>query len=1021
MAQDFYAASLKILENNLPGNLIKKERLQPENPLSPYSFMQNRLEKWAHWHNWSTALPWEYERRAWAYAFWTALYYINMQSLEAYKSTTGAWVANDIKEYLGRLFQGTRDSGWTNRDIYNFYGTASNFGAPESVLSLIRAILGLSNTVDLLDNGGIKFDDTSDITDWNRWRLGVASLMKQTLTTVHKEVKQIRQQKLDEILRHKLQEQHKAHEQYMKHQNYPHTNYDKYGGPDIDWDKVAESLGRAEHKEQDDKHRQILQGPETAPDDPQGLTWPGHRYTGPGNLVPAGRPVDPIDESAMDHDIRYEQVMRHHEWPYLYDESDDILISDIKKHGMDHTFLGNLISAIMTLKKKVGQPVRDAFRSVWPLAPIDIIPFPEQDRQKAPETSPHRPDSSSQNSSKTSSDKHQQPDTTDVLPTPPAKKPNMSQQQQQHVQQTGGHHGMDSNMASADAPTVASGGGGGGKPECGKKWWGGTKWEGDTVTTFSTRRCNLKPYPDNYYAHRSQDMQPGVNIITPWYYFDLNSMSSHWSPASFQTLIETQDKIRPKSLSIKLHTLLFKDVTTNTEGTQSIQDISSGILLVHKDTDYYLPYPMGGGQLTHPGHMPGAFYQLPRYSYRTFGKLAENFQTSGSYTDIPYVITQDTELFLIEDQLSDMLFTGDCYDYHYDFPALPWAQLTQYPWNPRRQDNPLAEQKFLVMTNITDADIFAPHGGSKLVPLPFSAKQRPAQWLPAPKYKQGDYSQITPQEKKDAIHWYKRQMKSDTAIRLARETDTMVISNTNWETLQPGPDTMSNVVRRPEGNIVITSNAMGILLRDEEHQYWNHSANNTQALNTVKLPIHNQRGHNGPDDPMPILQQNIKDNSSTEVTYGRFPGSVWERKALHYESQIWTKIPNTDFVDMPQDNPLAQWAMKNPPHLLLIRQIQTLGPPQENPDSGAIPSNTVLNQYCQFLISYKITWEVQQRQRYTPRWNPVPPPQLPVRNDKRPIYVMDLDTYTQGVSKTGSVYLTPDEVWTCKQRTRDRR
>lgn len=1031
--QQDYQDSLAILRHRTPGDLIHNNQPITGSYFGPKTFLRVKLDHWAGHHNWSMTQPWEYERRAWIYSYLTALHFVNMNAAGLdYKYNLFDEV---LQHLMQEYFTGARDSANFNRHLYTLYNSALRYNAPDEVLKHIRDVMSISSPVDLFDDKEIRFLQDTDIS-WDRWRLAASNFIEDSIREIeimidHKAKEKQHQAELEEQnrLKQAYEEQMKRryphtnhqydgphidwdilqkvlHEQQYRKQfdrQYPHTDYGPYGGPNIDFDRLTEQL----QKEHDLHGKAHQQPPDT--DSGGGLTYPGTRYVGPGNVVPAGPPVNPIDDLALQHDLRYATVMEHGEWPYIYDESDDVLAADISHYGQDKTFLGNLIKAIMRLKKNLGELPRNMLRSVWPLNPLD---HPQKQELAGKRLSPPPPQIKEEPISP------QKPPTTGDDSKAKRFKQDMSHQTapDQHM----GHGGMDSNMGS-DSVTIGDGGGGGSKSECEKHWWGGTRWEGNTVTTFGTRRCVVKPFPDNYYAVKSWDNIPGICVVTPWYYPDLNIMSAHWSPANWQTLLETEDQIRPKSLTLKIHTLIFKDVTKNSEGGSSIQDINSGILLVHKDNDYTYPYPMGGGQLTVPGSMPGSFYTLPRYSYRTLGTIDTEKTPTGihhaSADDFHYKITQNSELFLLEDSPSRMLFSGDCYSYSYDFPALPFANLTQYPWNTRRQDNPMSQQKYLVMDNILSSDIFAPHGGSKLTPLPFNSKLRPSQWLPAPRFKQGEYNIIQPTEDKTQ-HWYKKTVKAGegVGVRLVRETDAKIIKNTNWETLQPGPDTVSNIVRKPDGAIVVTTNAIAVLQQDEVNQYHNQQ-NTTQAQKYVKLPIENHKGYNQPSDPQPIRQQNIHDSSTTEITYGTFPGSTWEKASIHLESQIWTRIPNVEFTHLPQHNPLAEWAMRDPPPTLFLRMLQQAGPPKEDQYNGTIPSDTVLNQYGQFFLSYSMTWETTHRNRGTKRWNPIDPPALPQRSDKKPIFVMNLDDGKH----EGNLYHTPDEVWTAKQRFRAKR
>lgn len=40
----------------------------------------------------------------------------------------------------------------------------------------------------------------------------------------------------------------------------------------------------------------------------RGLTWPGHKYLGPGNSLNKGPPVDAVDAAAYRHDLAYDRA-----------------------------------------------------------------------------------------------------------------------------------------------------------------------------------------------------------------------------------------------------------------------------------------------------------------------------------------------------------------------------------------------------------------------------------------------------------------------------------------------------------------------------------------------------------------------------------------------------------------------------------------------------------------------------------------------------------------------------------------
>ncbi|AIE58041.1 VP1 [Sesavirus CSL10538] len=760
--------------------------------------------------------------------------------------------------------------------------------------------------------------------------------------------------------------------------------------------QIIEEVKKAIQKEEDERTR-AEEG--EGRDAGGGLTVPGTSYVGPGNPVPAGPPSGPVDQAALEHDQRYSWLLSLGDWPYLLaNEADKIMSDDLEEKA--HT---------MTSSEKV---LANLVRSVWHIKETLSDMFPDLAKTLLHGT-------------KTGTETKKRPYIEPETDAPAFKLPKREDESVSYdgegstvvvTGQTEG--GMSSSTETAAGDSSVNGGGGGATPQCGGTFWGGSSFNDGFIITRQTRRVVTDGSLDTYKPHRSMTATPEVIVATPWHFLDINKLSCHFSPANFQEMLETGDGLRPVQMRIKIHELIFKDITTSKEGTTTVQDSSSGILLITEDKNYDFPYPMGGGQFTTPGHLPGELYAPPMYSYRTHGYMKP--QTVNNYA-YPYGPGPNTELFLLENQDLQLIHSGQCFEQIYNFPeSLPFQPLTQYPWDARRDDNPTSEQRLVVMQKEKDEDSarqglnlqLGPQGKTDFV---YFSNRLPAAWLANPRFADGDLLHFDHTEWKGADFTKKSEKKARPDQEPARITvrDTTPYGNyEKHQTFQPGPATVDNAVRRPEGDTLITSNALATI--DEEEVPFGIPKH--RNLNG-RLFILEQIGHGAPTDPLHIRDTKFDDiklpNPGQEIAAGLFPGSLLEGQSPGLESQIWVRTPNTQGGAMlPEFNPLAMWAMKNPPPTIFLRMLKPLGPPMIQ-DGKIIPSETTVKQYCQFLLSYEIKWEIIPRRRGTKRWNPAPPIQPPAgRDPSQPVYNLNFDD-------SGNVrYNKPDTVWMLRQRPR---
>lgn len=769
-----------------------------------------------------------------------------------------------------------------------------------------------------------------------------------------------------------------------------------------------------------------------------GLVYPGHKYTGPGNPQDSGPPTGPIDESSQKHDLRYGALLDHGELPYLCaKEVDKLQSQDIDLAGEGDSFLGNLIKGLWHAKGKACDAYLELLGKVLPPKTLEQISSDSQDVSE-PEQS-HLGKQESTGSTEKSGD----------LGPPEPKKCKLSKPEQplckaesaSSEQSTENSMSCSVDIGSGPSGATQSSGGGGGQPRCEGTWHSGTIWDGEFVTTQQVRRCQLNPFNDKYISTPSWDENPGVDVLTPWQYIDLNLWSCHWPPADFQTLLETCDSIKPVELEVKIEEVVFKDVSTSDSCT-TVQDSQSAQMLVFEDGKYIFPYVMGGGQQTVPGHLPGGNYVLPRYGYRTLGSIDP---VGGAVLSAPcppfrWKATQNTETFFLENHTSKILHSGNCYTQRYKFPEnLHYENLTQYPYNVRRQDNPWCGQRLLTIqskkkpTDSSTSEVIGagPQQMSWKSHKTLDIRRAPAQWLSAPRFRDGDYMIVSTLQKNMMF------ANELPPVILARDT----FFGAGFEhmgrfgTLQPGPRTQEGAVMTPDGTIKVTTNAQ-MIIQHTEHEGIKKDGS---ALTGGKgrLVIQNLRGQGGPSEPDHVRERilNPYDRSGLvepdeeqkqsagwanyqlqrgfkEITLGAVGGQPVEFNTGHMEIQLWQKEPNVDHM-IGHNSPIALWGMKDPPPQIFLRMLPSPGIPSIGQSACASiqEPDSYLNQYVYFLINYKIKWKVTPRKQGTGRWNPVPPVMIPTGPNGGPVYTLD---------EQGN-YILPQSVWTFKQRLRQHR
>ncbi|ACT09663.1 VP2 [Chipmunk parvovirus] len=537
-------------------------------------------------------------------------------------------------------------------------------------------------------------------------------------------------------------------------------------------------------------------------------------------------------------------------------------------------------------------------------------------------------------------------------------------------------------------------------------WAQGAKFSGDSVTCFMTRRCYLPFDEDPTYraiAHSESDRSNFTKIMvntgthtvmgytTPWHYVDYNNMALFFSPQEFQYLLENYEEIAPKSLTTVLSDLVVKDVSIQDQKTQ-VTDSGTGGVAIFADESYTYPYVLGNGQRTLPSDIPIQVYELPKYAYLTCGKRTDVGMKGGS---LP---THDSDFFFLEHAMFKIYKTGDFFVSPYSFPSLRPRSLMGASQHFFMMQNPLYDYGMDVLTEIgthgqwSSLDKWEYHG-------------RPQNFFPGPKI---------------PSHVAAEGDRGGKAELQKVATGTSV--GDDWYsryTFRPMPSCQAYShadPKDPDSDIPVVSIDAVAAGQQSEKPKPPHAKESKFPYKQGRLPndIEMAKQLQGVNDKMYLVQTLAGQNTTPAQIIPLMPGSVWNERALHYESQIWTKIPNLDKGFMTDHPALGGWGMSTPPPQIFIKMIPTPAPSVE----GGGTTST-LHQYAIFNMTVKLEFTLKKR-GLAGRWNPQPPVNPPSAVGHLPYVLYDNGQLT-GVSsdvQSQNGYERSDELWTAKSRVR---
>lgn len=654
--------------------------------------------------------------------------------------------------------------------------------------------------------------------------------------------------------------------------------------------------------------------PKPKPDQSRGLVLPGYKYLGPFNGLDKGDPVNAADAAALEHDKAYNEQLEAGDNPYIkYNHADAEFQEALKD---DTSFGGNLGKAVFQAKKRVLEPLGLVEGSIKTAPAGDkrggriSDHYPVKKKAKVADTK-QQPASDNDPGEGTSS--------ATGGSSVPVESPAMS---------AGGGAPMGDGAASADGVGNSSG-----------DWHCDSQWMGDRIITRTTRTWVLPSYNNNLYkaltvSGTTDNKYAGYS--TPWGFFDFNRFHCHFSPRDWQRLINNHWGIRPKHLKFKLFNVQVKEVTTQ-DATTTIANNLTSTIQVFVDDDHQLPYVLGNAQEGTMPPFPPDIYMLPQYGYCTTHK-------NGGASTNNSVFSDRSAFYCLEYFPSQMLRTGNNFDFEYSFENVPFHSMYAHCQQLDRLSNPLIDQ---YLWRFKDVNSQANAVFSKCTATDFAGHMR--NWIPGPKF----YDQrvkVYPGGEDNYASW-------DSFANLNRFN-----LETRSSLMQPGPVSSTskeggtsdipaqNVLIFPKDPYQSGDKEIADMNPTEENEIA--STNGVATDPWGKTVTNSQKTGRAPE------QANVH-------VLGAMPGMVWQDRDIYLQGPIWAKIPNTDGHFHPSPH-MGGFGLKHPPPQIFIKNT----PVPANPNLTYTNARwgSFITQYSTGQCSVEIEWEVQKEN--SKRWNP---------------------------------------------------
>ena len=568
------------------------------------------------------------------------------------------------------------------------------------------------------------------------------------------------------------------------------------------------------------------------------------------------------------------------------------------------------------------------------------------------------------------------------------------------------------------AATEESGAGGGALPGP-AVWSQGATFGEETVTCFMTRRCYLPFNEDPVYkpitiqgkhmlrvhdgnlwnSERNLELDhPVLGYQTPWHYPDLNSLNLYFSPLEFQHLLEQYSEIAPKSWEVIVSDIVVKDVATQNQTTH-VTDSPTGGLAIFADSSYRFPYVLGTGQNTLPSDIPTEVYLLPQYAYLTTGSIQNRH--SGRATDQVTVPNEETDFYVLEHSTFGIYKTGDFFTHSYTFPTLTPKHLTGSSQHFFLMENPLYGCRYDILeeagTRARWRHINKDEYGIKpqnFLPGPMTGTHLATQGENAGKTELQRVLTGTAVGRTPATRWsFRPGPVSQPYAHAPADDPTKDVPDINVDAIAHG-------YHEPIGQ-----DSDGVLLQQGRLPNDREQAKQLSGIDTQYYPVTS-------------LGQSFANTRGSGSGRPLLPGSVWNERSLHYETQIWAKIPICDRSFMADSPMLGGWGCVSPPPMLFFKMIPTPAPLGTNVQHDAeSKEGGALHQYAVFNLTVKMVWHVKKRGPGS-RWNPQPAVYPPTGRGTHP-YLLYNNLHLEGADSSvygHKGYERSDQLWTAKAR-----
>ncbi|AAF61211.1 capsid protein [Rhesus macaque parvovirus] len=552
-------------------------------------------------------------------------------------------------------------------------------------------------------------------------------------------------------------------------------------------------------------------------------------------------------------------------------------------------------------------------------------------------------------------------------------------------------------MASVTATEGATGSGGGGSNAVQAVWREGAIFTDSSVTcTFS--RIFVVPYTaehayrffllllKNCHSAATGEskvcaVSPVMGYATPWHYIDVNCASLYFSPLEFQRLIENYGSIKPSSMQVTLSEICIKDVTDKPGGGVQVTDSTTGRLCYLVDDEYQFPYVIGQGQDTLAPELPIWTYLLPQYAYLTVGEV----NTKGITSATRKQPSEESAFYVLEHANCLLLGTGSSISSSYQFPSVQAESLEGASQHFYEMYNPLYPSRLAVPSAL---------GGQPKVRFvqPTDHAIQPQNFMPGPLVNtittaDGDSSNTGAAKHLQAFLQGSSQNTRISFRPGPRSQPYHYYDEVNQkyvhgiDSISYGMTTYGFTQKPTEG-----SQAVGRYPNDKEQN------KQLQGLN-IKTYFNNKGDQ----------------KYTEEINRPLMVGSIWNRRAFHYETQLWTKLPNLDEGFKTEFSALGGWALPKPPPMIFLKMN-----PAPGPEGFASITSSTLAQYATGILTVTLTFALGPR-KHTGRWNPQPACTPPHAAGHLPYVLYDPEV-TKNSQNHRHGYEKPEECWSAKKR-----